>query len=1128
MHHDGLNQYRLALRDNPPAFVDHVNDPWQMVPDLPEYNDRAYQRIVRSLEAIERERAAGTEPQSRCILILGEAGSGKTHLLMRAAQRLATSNHILFVRKPTNEESVAQHIWQNIVSSLTRVLPQASGGRSQMDDLLAHVFSDVLVPEFEQDIAEKPEKAELKKQWVRLLKTDPFNLFNMIGQGEKRLNNLRLLRNRTLRYLKARHPNVDETVADILIKYCFVSREDHKRILLTWLSGQQVSETEAKALGLPPAWVPDQDGVSDQSLSQQREEHALRAIQSIGVLSTHYHPLILAFDQLEGLRNERRLTERWSDAVREIITMAPNFLIITCVFPSLWQSWFLDVLNNSHNASAAERIAAQTVTLEAFGARHAARMVTKQMEAVAGQLRLPTEIYPFTDADVASLCQSVSSPRLFIQAARNAFEDWLDGCDEIEESTFQLEVTFADVDQLVAEQVVRYEDDERKTFDKGIPIEQDLVGRVRNLIKAILASHQLSPTYSRLTLASKVMPENAVVSVPGVEPPLFVVVLNSDGNAFTARIRNLMESLKGQGGCRSAIILRDQRCKSPGAAGREWLDTFQAQGGAYLELDQIEWTKFNALYDTLVAVEQHDLTIGSHIIDQVEFLDSLRRNGLFHKAAVLRHAASRAPFLAHAISSPGVPTSSQPAPALATPVDSVLQAPTPAPTAPPPETVVGRVLPPVSSMPMNGPAHAPEPSPEKSAATAVLSAEAAPYEVLIGSTDLEAPQYGVLGRFPDQDRKLAITLTKPLCLAILGYMGSGKSYSLGVLIENALLRVPGLIKQPKPMSVVAFNYRKNPDARFEYGGFVRPNDKEPEITRLRKEYGAAPLGIDSVRVLAFEQELNRRPGDYQGLKCWPICFKPEELTSEHWMILMKPPTPEAEYMDIIRRIIQKLYDEKRLSYKNLEKQVLTDERFSPAQRRRAQNRLSFASDYLNDHRPFEWADVFVSGTLTVVDLRMQALSESDALKLCLIMTDLVRRTKNGVNKMVVFDEAHEYVDCKELVKELENAITQIRHDGLSFVLASQFPERIPESLFKYLLTRLVFKLASGKSINTLKKAAPNLQALSPNMVSNLKLERGLCLIQSDDEVSDSVLQVPQLLQVRPRCTRHGGETVRNL
>jgi hypothetical protein len=170
--------------------------------------------------------------------------------------------------------------------------------------------------------------------------------------------------------------------------------------------------------------------------------------------------------------------------------------------------------------------------------------------------------------------------------------------------------------------------------------------------------------------------------------------------------------------------------------------------------------------------------------------------------------------------------------------------------------------------------------------------------------------------------------------------------------------------------------------------------------------------------------------------------------------------------------------------------------------------------------------VFQEGSLNIFDLRMQAMEASEALKLCLIITDLVRRTKNGVNKMVVFDEAHEYIDCRELVGELENAITQIRHDGLSFVLASQFPERIPERIFKYLLTRLIFKLPNAKAINYVRHAAPNLESLSPQKVANLDLEQGVCFIQTDDDCTDAVMRVPQTLEVRPRCTMHGGSTIR--
>lgn len=244
MRTDADNQYRPLLDDDPPPFLDRVNTPWDRVPDFPEYNWQAYNRIVRALRGLSRSTPDDGESNSQGVLVLGEAGTGKTHLLMRVARNLSESNHILFVRKPNNEEAVAQHVWANVVSSLARSLPTSGTQKSQLDDLLAHVFTAVLIPELKQDIDEDKD-AEQKQRWVNRLTENPFNLFSMLGDGEQRQSNLEKIRRRTLRYLQLRHPDVDQTIAHVLITYCFVIREERKRLLLQWLSGQDVDDADA-------------------------------------------------------------------------------------------------------------------------------------------------------------------------------------------------------------------------------------------------------------------------------------------------------------------------------------------------------------------------------------------------------------------------------------------------------------------------------------------------------------------------------------------------------------------------------------------------------------------------------------------------------------------------------------------------------------------------------------------------------------------------------------------------------------------------------------------------------------------------------------------------------------------
>ncbi|MEW4529993.1 topoisomerase DNA-binding C4 zinc finger domain-containing protein [Maioricimonas sp. JC845] len=1102
---DETNQYRPILEQDPPGFFDRVNDPWDEVPDLKDYNRHAFNRVLRAVQDLSRYAPGHVGANSQGVLILGEAGTGKTHLLMRIARNMSDSNHILFIRKPNNEEAVAQHIWANVVNSLSHRLPHSSTDRSQLDDLLAQVFSRVLISEFRSDI-QAGRDVDQKRRWVTRLEEDPFNLFRMLGTGDRRQDNMERIRRLTLRSLQHNHPDVDQTIARVLITYCFVASEERKRLLLAWLAGNDVEESEAKQLGLPPSWVSVNESSSDVSTSQQREEQALRAIRTLGVLSTYYQPLILAFDQLEGLRDQPRLTARWGDVVREIFTMTPNFLVVTCIFPSLWETWFAPTLDQSVK----ERIAQEQVQLETFQPRHGFKMLAKHLEPAFVRHRLPTNIYPFADEDVDRLCRQATSPRSFIQAARSDFRSWLDGDETAREQS--PEDTPSIVSQEAIDRELRktldgFEKASRKSLATEMVLEQDFFGRLCNVTQILLEASHRETEFDKATCGHFVMPPNLIVRDLQSRTAVCLAVMNSEGSSFAARIRNLNKCIKHGNQFDSLVMIRDRRCRRLGPRSQEHLSEVESQGGVLIHAGEDEISCLNAVYETLVAIEEHDLTVGQHEIDKRHLVGFLRNEGTLSRTDFFRHAGHQLPALAEVVAVTDNNVTASSLPAQDTPVSSE---PTPGKPFPLPR-------PPVETIPASA-----------SGTSVSTTSRSSRVEVVIGDDVLASPHVGVLGELRDDHRKLGISLTKPQCLVVLGYMGSGKSYALGVLIENALLSQPGLIEQSRPMSVVAFNYRRNPQARFEHGGFALPNSRDNEVNRLAEKYGGHPDTVKVVNVFGYAEELPRRSAEYGSLATFPIQFRSNELSAEHWEILMKPPTREAEYMDIIRDIIQTLFYQERLTFKNLEQAIQTDERMSNMQRRRAMNRLTFAERWISDDRRYEWSDVLQEGHLNIVDLRMQAMEASEALKLCLIITDLVRRTKNGVNKVVVFDEAHEYVDCKELVGELENAITQIRHDGLSFVLASQFPERIPESVFKYLLTRFIFKLPNAKAINYVRKAAPNLQGLSPQRVSNLDLEQGLCFIQTDDDCTDVHLRVPQLLEVRPRCTLHGGATIRQV
>lgn len=630
MYRDPSNQYRPQLLTQSLPFPDRVDTPWVNQPDLATFNQPAYNRVVRLLAQMQKHTPTQTA-QSQGLLILGEAGTGKTHLLMRVARQLSRDNYILFVPKPNNPHAVYLHVWTNTLQSLTRTVEGRNSTRSQLDDLLAHVFSAVLIPELEGEKS-TPEH----RRWAARLRTSPFNLFTMLGEGQKRADNLNALRNRTLRYLKTNHPEVDGHVAHALITYCLSGDANRQRALLTWLSGQDVLDD--MQLGLPHWGEADTDS-NHQDVAGRREDMALKAIRSLAILSTYYQPLILAFDQLEGLRHQPEvLTLRWADAVREIVTQLPNLLVITCVFPSLWETWFTPRIE----ASASQRIAAHKVELETFTPRHAKQMLGLNLDGVFRQLHLPSPIYPFEDVDVESLCPPGTSPRQFIQGARDRFNGWLDGAEDLAEEFLPPSPPPPAIDQVLGDAIQQFRAQALVGYARGIPIEEDLYGRVENLVSALLMDRPGLPPVEVATRNQRVMPLNFIVEGEDGHRLCFAV-LNSTGRSATSRLENLLHVAGNTGQFDALILVRDRRCPltTTSTVAHQHLRALQQQGCVYLLADRDEVCRLDALYDALGAVEQGDLSVGNEPVERMAFVRYVRNRGVARETNLFSHAGQK-------------------------------------------------------------------------------------------------------------------------------------------------------------------------------------------------------------------------------------------------------------------------------------------------------------------------------------------------------------------------------------------------------------------------------------------------------------------------------------------------------
>ncbi len=103
------------------------------------------------------------------------------------------------------------------------------------------------------------------------------------------------------------------------------------------------------------------EGLSPWNEEQLREEFSLQALRVIGLLCCQDQPLILVFDQLEGLwlEGNRPVLLRFGEVIKELFTQVPYALVLVTLFPDRWQQF-----QTTFDGSITGRVAQHVIQLE--------------------------------------------------------------------------------------------------------------------------------------------------------------------------------------------------------------------------------------------------------------------------------------------------------------------------------------------------------------------------------------------------------------------------------------------------------------------------------------------------------------------------------------------------------------------------------------------------------------------------------------------------------------------------------------------------------------------------------------------------------------------------------------------
>ena len=398
------------------------------------------------------------------------------------------------------------------------------------------------------------------------------------------------------------------------------------------------------------------------------------------------------------------------------------------------------------------------------------------------------------------------------------------------------------------------------------------------------------------------------------------------------------------------------------------------------------------------------------------------------------------------------------------------------------------------------------------------------FDAIVGGKNPDTIQAGIIGCQKNTGRKIALDLSETTTISLFGVQGGGKSYSIGTLAEMVLSPIPQINMLPRPLAGVIFHYSESMDYAPEFTSMLQKNDESGAIKILQEQYGAAPTNIADIIILTPKAKVQERQEQYPGITVLPIAFNSNELSVKDWQFLLGAIGNNSLYIQQINAVMRQIRHD--LSFDRLRSEVQNSTYLTPNQKNLAEQRFRFAEEYIDD--AFSLASILKPGRLVIVDLRDEFIQKNEALGLFVVMLNIFsgKTSFDGTpfNKFIVFDEAHKYMDDKDLTSNIVTAIREMRHKGVSLMIASQDPMSLPKEIIELSSLIMMHRFNSPDWLKHIKKAIAQLECLTSSEMASLGT--GEAFLWANKSSDRTIETRPIKIMTRPRVTKHGGDTIK--
>ena len=320
----------------------------------------------------------------------------------------------------------------------------------------------------------------------------------------------------------------------------------------------------------------------------------------------------------------------------------------------------------------------------------------------------------------------------------------------------------------------------------------------------------------------------------------------------------------------------------------------------------------------------------------------------------------------------------------------------------------------------------------------------------IGTTDGIAPKEPILQN-----------VAAPNSTFICGSQGSGKSYTLSVMLENCVLPNKVGRKLQKPIPGLVFHYDSDSSGSRAEAAYLCSRGIKTRVL----------LSKSNLKTLGSKYEA--LPGAKQNLQVQPLELHPKHLTVERMLKLMSFTDQSGKvplYMVTLQGILRAMAEESNgasFNYEEFKRRVDTQE-FTKDQLGPLALRLDILESFMvkmkaenskqarrelrdrmaNAERLFD----LEPGTLTIIDLSdpfVEAATACILFDICFGIAKAVT-VQREESLVVALDEAHKFMNqsaaAETFTDRMLTTIREQRHKGIRIIIATQEPTISPKLL----------------------------------------------------------------------------------